>query len=432
MSLINAQLIKNNDYPTFPIDKVQMLDLSKNSFNTYRDIRSAWYAPYAAYVNSVNGENFSPTITLVAQDSNLVTISPDQGGLKSIKNMWAHSVGDMMDPLDLNYSFTDAEPLSKFTSYTIDSIFFRYAYIRNVDSIMNGGSMRKMIDTVVLQIYDATVSIFDTAVFKGGDRVVYGSPAGQDHLTGLGLNAIKTIKIPLDEKDSTIMAKTGWKNKLMYLPIDINFRPPGRLSKGSSSIAYTLTFKSDKHAPLGDTAFNVYDSSFLTAHVGITNKHNYFGVVRYQNNGYRILREDTYNNAFTSTKDVRYGQTTPDSFQNYIPNLSQWGFMGFMGFKLTFPVSINEINKNGYGLGQAYPNPIHSGDIINVNFELGHATIAVVSLMNINGRVIETIQVNGTQGINTAKLSTANLATGIYLYSLTAKNFTATKKFMVQ
>jgi hypothetical protein len=42
--------------------------------------------------------------------------------------------------------------------------------------------------------------------------------------------------------------------------------------------------------------------------------------------------------------------------------------------------------------------------------------------MGINGRVIETVQVNGTQGINTAKLSTANLATGVvYLYSSTAK-----------
>ena len=425
--LTNAQLIEKNDYPTFPVDKTQKIDVMKHAFNTYRDLHSEWYAPYAAYANSVNGEDFSTSITLVYPDSNLVQISDNQGS-KSITNVWAHSVGDMIDVQDLNYSFTDAEPLSKFNSFTIDSMFFRYAYVRNVDSIMVGGVMTKLVDTLTLQLYNESASVFGNAVFPDGDRVAYAAPLEQDHVTALGLNAFKTIQIPLDENDSTVMGETGWRNRLMSLEIggaiDASASPRG------VNFGYTLTFHSDKPSTLGDTMFNRYDnSSYLTAHEGITNKHNYFGVIRYANDGDRILRSTTYNNAFNSTSGVRYGQSPASGWTDYIPSLSQWGFMGM---KLTTQtLSVDDIDSKGFGLGQAYPNPVNSGDAINVDFELGNATKASVSLMDINGRVIATVQVNGTQGLNTAKLSTANLATGVYMYSLTAANFTATKKFMV-
>ena len=225
------------------------------------------------------------------------------------------------------------------------------------------------------------------------------------------------------------MGETGWRNKLMMLDIGVDIdwaANPRSLISG-----YSVTFKPAIPSNLGDTMFNRYDNtSYLTAHDGITNKHNYFGVIRYSNDGDRIIRTSTYNNAYTSTSTVRYGQTNSGGWTDYIPSLSQWGSAGFK--MTTQTLSLKDVDNNGYGLGQAYPNPANSGDAINVEFELGNATNASVSLMDINGRVIETVEVFGAQGLNTVKLSTGNLASGVYLYSLNAANYTATKKLMVK
>ena len=52
--------------------------------------------------------------------------------------------------------------------------------------------------------------------------------------------------------------------------------------------------------------------------------------------------------------------------------------------------------------------------------------------MDINGRVIETVEVYGAQGLNTVQFSTVNLAPGVYLYSLNAGKYSKTKKLIVK
>jgi hypothetical protein len=83
-------------------------------------------------------------------------------------------------------------------------------------------------------------------------------------------------------------------------------------------------------------------------------------------------------------------------------------------------------------LGQNSPNPFAANTMIQ--FELVTAATATLTIQDIQGRVIATRTLAGVAGINGVEVTTAELkgATGVLTYTLTAGDFTATKKMVVQ
>jgi len=95
-------------------------------------------------------------------------------------------------------------------------------------------------------------------------------------------------------------------------------------------------------------------------------------------------------------------------------------------------VSLDDLTLSGYRLGNAYPNPASSNSEVNIPFVLGQKEFVTVQMFDLVGKSVGSVSNTFQAGDNTAVLSTTNLSQGIYLYTITAGDFTATKKFTIK
>ncbi len=95
------------------------------------------------------------------------------------------------------------------------------------------------------------------------------------------------------------------------------------------------------------------------------------------------------------------------------------------------PTSTEPIETvKGFALEQNYPNPFNP--TTNINFTIPEASDVKVEVFNMQGQRIATLA-NGmmSAGSHTVAFDATNLSSGIYLYRMTAGNFTATNKMML-
>ena len=83
-----------------------------------------------------------------------------------------------------------------------------------------------------------------------------------------------------------------------------------------------------------------------------------------------------------------------------------------------------------YELGQNYPNPFNPSTIIR--FDIALRSDVVLKVYDMLGREIETL-VNEklSAGSYEKEFNSAGRSSGIYIYRLTAENFTSTKKMLL-
>lgn len=441
----NAQTVDNQLKP-LNLEKMakgtEQLEMRAQKQNNRRDDYSDYYAQYSAIFQTVGGTDISVSFFTIYPDSNLVKISTVDG-VKDETYFGVHTIGAVIDPKDILYSFDDptVTPLSKFNSYTVDSMNMRYGYFRQVDSMMVGGVNTHVVDTLVVRFFDRTdltlggLTWNQNAQEHAGESERYGHPNSLDVKTALPINFVKEIKIPLDETDSVKRRSDGsWSFKQFDLEVDMNINSDMNANE-STVFGYSVTFRPMKPSVFGDT---MYDATVNPGtgdqHSNITNLHNYFGFPIWVNQSSDYLQTNNYNNLFfANTRNMYTGKDAEFLSRYTLGSTFADRYYAYSYFKLsTTTLGVEDVDANGYGLGQAYPNPVNSGNDFNVDFELGNNTEATVTLMDINGKVLSTKVVRGTQGTNTVSFETSNLATGIYMYSLTADNFTATKKFMVK
>lgn len=95
-------------------------------------------------------------------------------------------------------------------------------------------------------------------------------------------------------------------------------------------------------------------------------------------------------------------------------------------------VGINSIEAtDGYTLGQNYPNPFNGKT--NISFEVPNSTFVSLKVYNILGnQIIELAGKEYSTGKHTVEFDTKNLAKGIYLYTIKADKFSASKKMIIQ
>lgn len=94
-------------------------------------------------------------------------------------------------------------------------------------------------------------------------------------------------------------------------------------------------------------------------------------------------------------------------------------------------VNVNDkiADSKSYRLGQNYPNPFNPST--KINFSLAEKSMVTLKVYDMLGREVAVL-VNGEMpaGSHSANFNAANLATGMYVYTLKANNFTSTKKMM--
>ncbi|MBK7630757.1 MAG: T9SS type A sorting domain-containing protein [Ignavibacteriales bacterium] len=83
-----------------------------------------------------------------------------------------------------------------------------------------------------------------------------------------------------------------------------------------------------------------------------------------------------------------------------------------------------------YELGQNYPNPFNPSTTIR--FSVPEAGLVTLKVYNLLGEEVATL-LNNEQaaGVYEANFDASRLSSGIYFYTLEAKNFTSTKKMVL-
>ncbi len=97
------------------------------------------------------------------------------------------------------------------------------------------------------------------------------------------------------------------------------------------------------------------------------------------------------------------------------------------------PTAIRETENNsiaGYELGQNYPNPFNPSTIIT--FSTGKKEFVTLKVYNLLGKEVSTL-VNGNlpAGSYSVNFNAANLASGVYLYTLSTAGFRKTQKMIL-
>ncbi|MCK5088191.1 MAG: T9SS type A sorting domain-containing protein [Melioribacteraceae bacterium] len=95
--------------------------------------------------------------------------------------------------------------------------------------------------------------------------------------------------------------------------------------------------------------------------------------------------------------------------------------------------SIREIGSeipNKYDLGQNYPNPFNPTTIIN--FSIPESGLVTLKVFNVLGQEVVTL-VNEVKSAGTYEVDfdASQLTTGMYVYTISSGNYSATKKMML-
>jgi len=384
---LQEQSMTAEDYQSFR----KSVDLKLNKKSTV----STWYS-YQDILGD-NGERFTYfTGTHLWPDSLpvlLLTNGADHVGL--------HAIGEVFDPK--SFYFIDPTPqLNQHNNYTVDSVAFFYKYLNRTG----------IADTMLIQFYN--MDKIANLVF--GTTPTYSVVLNRAESTGA--NSTTTVKIPLDMSDNTddfFVSSTATFSGVMQIPVNIAV-PKGGLCAftatfmpGNYPVAYGDTLASDStmipvkqlncFVPLvfrGDGAASALDNSFNC------------GLFAFSNQKYSIRPTEWF-----------YPANAPGALKQYI----------YSQFHITCGnVGVNEI-KNGFGLGNAYPNPASVNDEISIEFALGRTENVTIELFDLLGQKVKTIAVdNYTQGEHTASFKANDLKSGVYIYNIKAGAYSASKK----
>jgi hypothetical protein len=206
---------------------------------------------------------------------------------------------------------------------------------------------------------------------------------------------------------------------------------------GNALVATGLTDFSD-FAIAGDEALPVELASFVSLVNGRNVTLNWSTVTETNNAGFDIERSS--NGEWTTVGNVAGNGTSAEAHNysftdrnlsagTYSYRLKQTDINGnFEYFTLNNEVNIG--TPNSFNLSQNYPNPFNPST--KINFDLPYDSKVSLKIFDMSGKEVATL-VNEvkTAGYYSINFNAASLSSGIYFYSISAGNFTATKKMML-
>jgi hypothetical protein len=95
-------------------------------------------------------------------------------------------------------------------------------------------------------------------------------------------------------------------------------------------------------------------------------------------------------------------------------------------YQLEAVAGISELEAIAFN---AYPNP--ASDILNVSFEAVNTTYSI-TMMDLQGRVVATQELQGLSGAQNVAIPVAELAKGSYLVSVTSQGVTRSQTVVIK
>lgn len=279
---------------------------------------------------------------------------------------------------------------------------------------------RKVVDQLIVQFYKDENSFGSPRIirssFEGSGVETAFTPANHNRVLGARFN-FETVIDLTDEHVYVDEVIT------ITLPVNLTSNPDRNL------FAVTFSYFPDFDYNFGDTLYAEIDN------VEIANPINHFRPAFY---GMTKGQLTSFNHGLFIHKQNQY--YTDDSWRNfYIPgNAFTNNELGmYVDFHVTStfkdPTFIAELTDNGYGLGNAYPNPAASDEVINIEFAIGNSELVTIDVYNIVGQKVKTITNEVyDSGNHTVTFSVNDLSPGIYLYNMNAGNFSKTEKLNIK
>jgi len=400
--------------------------------NIRRDASNGWYLPVNwASAASPNSSNFQSFVSLVFPDStvwqfgNASSTDPTVVRRGVLDNSW----GAIFDPTDQNIQF-DANQLDYYTqhqSYTWDSLYMRFGYVRQVDSIDRGSGNELIVDTLIIRYYS-----FNSAGIEGGNLAggsTYSRVRSYNTTLGYAPSNYDADTILLTNADSTTRTASGWRTTTMVMPVN-RAVPAASNVLLNRLVGFTTHFKPEKPYAVGDTLLDLTDQQ----NIQIYNKNNYFvnSIFIDQNpQSDQVPSVDHFNNALRVTRASRYGAPA-GQWVGYVPGNAfyQNNYLN-CGFHIsTQNLSAKGLAAVGAEVGSVYPNPAKEGSVA-IPVTLKESADVIVAVTDINGKVVynTTQHISGTENV---VVNIDNFATGIYNVNLNINGVSVTKKLMVK
>jgi hypothetical protein len=350
--------------------------------------------------------------TLFPDTNALFTYSSSGGGTTTFANI-SVSTGIVFDPrakIFQNLPFTT----TKFSSYTVDSLRFQFFYRRyNSDENMN--------DTIVLTTFN------NTSLGRGFISLYAGAAdyAKTDYTVG-GAGAVKT-KIILTKDDTSRFAQ------IRTVPVNRTVMGGnGGANYFGAAITYLPGYRGYSKVEPFDTVAN-----FVTSPVG-PNRANTFRLLSYFDDGMYVESETVpanngdriYNHGIVAQTRQRY-QTGSPVVDYYYPAFFQASHMfPVIEFLVQSPnTAINTVSSAK--ISDIYPNPSNNQDVVvEINSDINSASI--LEIMDMSGRVIRSTELSIEAGFNSVKVSTSELAKGIYFVNVKGNSINSVSKLVIE
>ncbi|MFY0673494.1 MAG: T9SS type A sorting domain-containing protein [Bacteroidia bacterium] len=385
-----------------------------------------WYRFVDDWRALMGGFNSANSFFSIFPDTFVKNLSLDEN-TNTASTAWQgwHSIGTMFDANDDNWSDPDIAGLRDWHPYTIDSVFFTYGYFRYTGA--------DIVDTLIVQVYNES-QVTDGSFNNTGS--VFGV-VGYDQDQGIGANYSQMIKVPLTELDSNALTAEGtFFAKNLAVALDEPLVVPG-----NGACAVTITYKPGKDWAFGDTLF--YDEDLAGFGVEAPkNRFNRFGLLAAvqtpiysplasQNNGLFVVRWNRYDDPFTGGSSFMNDKYYPNNFGG---GGVSFGYYPYIAFKVNadYDTGLEDLDGNSNGLGNVFPNPASINDQMTLSFAVNAQERIAINVFDLTGKKVETIT-NAVyeKGEHTVNFSSQNLKPGMYIYTMTAGEFSTSKKFNV-
>ncbi|MBS1779142.1 MAG: T9SS type A sorting domain-containing protein [Bacteroidetes bacterium] len=388
------------------------------------------------YVNLMFAQGTSANyVAGMAPDSNIkVTYS------NGAQNTWLHGFGMSFDPTDSVFrggddGHTSAGYISKLTElpsfavfqsnpYSVDSINFPMWYHRNdhsvVDTLLIVATKSLRTNTSNTQ---GVVAIHFVSGKASAAPVI--NPANNQPDSVPTANKIEIRKV----MDDAFFADSNANGLSNYALNGIKLGTSGMSLNAGEVLVVYVTMLAGKVYPLNtpSTSANfvmipTYDLTGTGTSKGEAGQSG-----NSMNSGLLVNNQTKYNYSLSDTTGFHpYGHNTA------IPSVIFYdGAHIDMGVKVTcptcVPASVPNVNSNVIN-ANAYPNPATSE--VSIKFGLKQAANTNVSIMNTVGQIIAT-QNAGNVNTGSVTFSTANLANGLYFYTIEANGQRTTNRFVV-
>ncbi|MCC6683504.1 MAG: T9SS type A sorting domain-containing protein [Bacteroidia bacterium] len=375
---------------------------------------SQWFS-YASLQENLNG--FEGSSMLLFPDSSVLVVYMNNGTPASYNNTWI-SAGQALDPKDIEFSLDGStSTLSKFNDYTVDSIKILYLYDRTIHT---------SVDTMVVTFHksQATTATGSLSTWNYGTapNKKYFATTDFDRTTHepAKTGIVYEVRMPLTALDSNANGTT-WGEKNIAIPSSFGTIPKGMV------VGATVSFKPGYTYSAGDTLLATMD--LPSQPVRELNKLWVRTLLRNGNN----VEHDYFNNGMAIDKTQLYTDRWEALGSRYLPSnfysVSQFVHIDYLISSAN--VGIKNINGNGYGMGNAYPNPVSGNSAVNVPFAIGKSGDVTLTVTNIIGQNVSVSTEKFNAGENTFTVDLNNLKPGVYFYTISSGNFTSTKKFTV-